>query len=356
VIVIGVDAHKETHTVVAVEEGTGRVLGELTVEAREPGLVRLMRFAERHTDDGRVWAVEDCRHVSGGLERFMLRAGETVIRVPPKLMADARRGARTFGKSDSIDALAVARAGLREPDLPRARLAGPERDIALLVDYRGELVTESTRLQSRVRWLLHDLDPDLVPADRGLRNEGVLRPLSMKLARREQSAHVRVCRDQIKRLRELTRQIKQLERDLAPLVVKHGAPLLEIVGCGLITAAKLLAEIEHIDRFRTDAQLAIYAGAAPLDASSGKQRRHRLNRTGNRQLNSALHVIALTQARIHPGARDYIARRRSEGKTSAEAIRALKRHLARVIFRVFKAMQTAAPIPDQTITPTISLT
>ena len=178
----------------------------------------------------------------------------------------------------------------------------------------------------------------------------------MKLARREQSAHVRVCRDQIKRLRELTRQIKQLERDLAPLVAKHGAPLLEIAGCGLVTAAKLLAEIEHIDRFQTDAQLAIYAGAAPLDASSGKQRRHRLNRTGNRQLNSALHVIALTQARIHPGARDYIARRRSEGKTSSEAIRALKRHLARVIFRVFKAMQAAAPIPDQTITPTISLT
>ena len=318
--------------------------------------MKLLRFAERHTDSGRVWAVEDCRHVSGGLERFLLRAGETVIRVPPKLMANARRGARTFAKSDSIDALAVARAWLREPELPQARLAGPEREIALLIDYRADLVDESRRLQTRVRWLLHDLDPELAPADRGLRNEGVLRPLALKLARREQTAQVRVCRDRIRRLRELTRQIKQLERELAPLVAKHGAPLLEIAGCGLVTAARLLAEIGHIDRFNTDAQLAIYAGAAPLDASSGKQRRHRLNRTGNRQLNSALHVIALTQVRIHPGARDYIARRRSEGKTSAEAIRALKRHLARGIFRVFKAMAAAAPTPDQTITPTISLT
>jgi transposase len=361
VIVIGVDAHKENHTVVAVEQGTGRLIAELSAEAREPGFVRLLGFADRHGDGARVWAVEDCRHVSGGLERFLLRAGETMVRVPPKMMAGERRAARTFGKSDAIDALAVARAYLREPGLPVARLDGPEREIALLVDYRADLVAESTRLQTRVRWLLHDLDPTLAPACRGLRNEGVLVALARRLARREQSVQVRVCRDRVRRLRELTRQIKQLERELAPLVARHGAPLLDIPGCGVVTAARLLGEIGQIDRFRTDAQLAIYAGAAPLDASSGKQRRHRLNRTGNRQLNSALHVIALTQARIHPGAREYLARRRTEGKTAAEAIRALKRHLARMIFRIFKAIaRTAAaagsPTPNQTPTLTQSLT
>ena len=254
-IVIGVDAHKQTHTVVAIEETTGRLLAELTVEARESGFLRLLRFAECHGDGERVWAVEDCRHVSGGLERFLLRAGETVVRVPPKMMAGQRRAARTYAKSDAIDALAVARAWLREPDLPRARLAGPEREIALLVDYRADLVAESTRLQSRVRWLLHDLDPALAPADRGLRNEGVLVLLARRLARREQSAQVRVCRDRVRRLRELARQIKQLERELAPLVARHGAPLLEITGCGTVTAARLLAEVGQIDRFRTDAQL-----------------------------------------------------------------------------------------------------
>src|SRR4051794_38544272 len=117
------------------------------------------------------------------------------------------------------------------------------------------------------------------------------------------------------------------------MVRRHAPQLLAIPGVGILTAARLIAEIADIDRFRTDAQLAIYAGAAPLDASSGKQVRHRLNRTGNRQLNSALHVIALTQARIYAPAREYLQRRRSEGKTASEAIRALKRHLARMIFR-----------------------
>jgi transposase len=252
VIVFGVDARKATHTVVAVEQGTGRLLGELTAQAREPGFLRLLKFADRHGGE-RAWAIEDCRHVSGGLERFLLRAGETVVRVPPKMIASERRAARTFSKSDAIDALAVARAFSREPDLPLARLDGPEREIAHLVDYRADLVAESTRLQSRVRWLLHDLDPALSPADRGLRNEGVLATVARRLGRREQTAHVRVCRERIKRLRELTRQIKTLERELAPLVAEHGAPLLQIPGCGLVTAARLLAEIGHVERFKTDA-------------------------------------------------------------------------------------------------------
>ena len=359
-IVIGVDAHKATHTVVCVNGATGEQLGELTAEAAVDGQKALLRLAERHgADDGRVWAIEDCRHVSGALERFLLRSGETVLRVPPKMMAGERKAARSYGKSDSIDALAIARAALREPDLPRARLAGPEREIALLVDYRADLVAESTRLQGRLRWLLHDLDPGLEPAARGLSNDGVLVKLTRRLARLEPTVQARICRELVRRLRELWRQIKTIEADLLPLVRRHGAELLAIPGCGTITAARLIAEIAGIERFGTDAQLALYAGAAPLDASSGKQRRHRLNRTGNRQLNSALYTIALTQIRIHPPAKAYYARRRAEGKTTTETIRALKRHLARHIFHLLKriaAANTQPPLPNQPSPPPDLLT
>jgi transposase len=339
VIVIGVDAHKHTHTVVAVDVA-GRQLDELTVEAGEDGHQQLLRFAAR-LDIERLWAVEDCRHVTGALERLLLRSGQTVVRVPPKMMAGQRKSARTYGKSDPIDALAVARAALREPDLPKARLAGPEREIALVLDFRAHLVSESTRMQSRLRWLLHDLDTAIVPASRALSNRGVLLLVGRRLARREQTVQVTVCREMTRVLLELVKRINALEAQLRPMVRRHAAGLLAIPGVGVLTAARLIADVADIDRFKTDAQLALYAGAAPLDASSGRQLRHRLNRTGNRQLNSALHVIALTQIRIYAPARGYLARRRSEGKTTTEAIRALKRHLARMIFRIFKALQAA---------------
>jgi transposase len=344
VIVIGVDAHSQTHTAAAVDRVTGQRLAVLEVRARAVGHERLLVWG-RELGDGRVWAIEDCRNLSGGLERMLLAAGERVLRVPPK-MAASRKSVRSFGKSDAIDALAVARAVLREPDLPRARMAGPEREIALLVDFRAEMVVESTRLQSRLRWLLHDIDPVLEPAARGLANDGVLVRVGRRLALREQTAEVRISRELVRRLRDLCRQIKQIARELRPLVQAHGPALLAIPGCGVITAARLLAEIAGVERFQTDAQLALYAGVAPLEASSGKRRRYRLNRRGNRRLNSALYVIALTQARIHPPAREYLARRRQEGKSTAEAIRALKRHRIRHIFRVLTAaarLATTAP-------------
>ena len=156
-VVIGVDAHKRTHTASAVEEATGRALGDVTVPADGDGHLRLLEFARGHSEQ-RLWAVENCRHVSGALERFLLGAGETVLRVPPNMMSGARKSERTRGKSDPIDATAVAGAAIRQPDLPRVFLAGPEREIALLVGHRAHLVHERTRLSKRLRWLLHDLD------------------------------------------------------------------------------------------------------------------------------------------------------------------------------------------------------
>jgi transposase len=343
VVVIGIDAHMRSHTAAVVDAGTGRKLAELTVPADEFGHAKLRALAERFGSE-REWAIEDCRNLSRRLERALLEAGERVIRVPPKLMAGQRKTERTFGKSDSIDALAIARAALREGDLPVARLDGPEREIALLVNYRASLVVERTRMQARVRWLLFDLDPGLNPPGRSLDLLSTIDRLRRRLATQPPGVLVRVIREQLARIRELTVQINRVERELRPLVRRHAGALLALPGVGTINAARLIAEVADVSRFRTEAQLALYAGAAPLDASSGRQRRHRLNRSGNRQLNAALHMIALTQIRVHAPAREYIARRRAEGKSGREAVRALKRHLIRTIYRLLTLCADREPI------------
>jgi transposase len=147
---------------------------------------------------------------------------------------------------------------------------------------------------------------------------------------------VRIARDLVGRCRSLGRAIGELERELATLTTQTAPALLELPGCGALTAAKLLCEIGPIERFRTDAQLARHGGVAPLEASSGRTRRHRLDRGGNRQLNCALHRIAVTQARMHPPARAYLERKQTEGKSRREAIRCLKRQLARVVFNTLR--------------------
>jgi transposase len=147
-VVLGIDAHKRSHTVVVVDEH-GRQIGAKTIGTATVDHLRLLRWAEQFGPTRR-WAVEDCRHLSRRLERDLLAAGETIARVPPKLMAHVRDSARTSGKSDPIDALAVARAALREPDLPTARLDGPDRDVRLLADYRDTLVSERTRVVNRL--------------------------------------------------------------------------------------------------------------------------------------------------------------------------------------------------------------
>jgi transposase len=293
----------------------------------------------RGLDSERVWAIEDCRHVSGKLERFLLARGERVVRVPPKLMAGRRRGLRQAGKSDPIDALSVARAALEEgiQTLPVATLEGPAREIKLLLDHREDLVCERTRIQNRLRWLLHDRWPELeLPA--GCLDRLVwLDRLAGRLARSPQDADVRVMRHQVRSIKELTREANMLERELLALVRGLQPRLLALPGVGPLTAAKLIAEIAGIDRFRNPAKLARLAGIAPIPASSGNSTRMRLDRGGNRQLNAAVHRIAVTQLRCHQPAKDYIARRTSEGKTKREAIRCLKRHLVRTIFNTMTA-------------------
>jgi transposase len=296
--------------------------------------------------------LEDCRHVSVSLERFLLASGERVVRVPPKLMAGVRRGGRQRGKSDAIDALAVARAALREPTLPVAVLEGASREIRLLLDHREDLVAERTRMQQRLRWHLHELEPELeIPAG-ALDRVSWLRWVTARLAACEQTVQTRICAELVDRITTLTRRERELERELAARVAVDAPALLELPGCGVLTAAKLVGEIAGASRFPSDAQLAMHAGAAPLPASSGKRQRHRLNRSGNRQLNCALHRIAVTQGRCHPPARAYLERKQAEGKTRKEALRCLKRHLARVVYRTL----TNTTTPHTRPAPTPALT
>jgi len=331
-IVIGVDVHKQSVTAVAVDEA-GRMLDERTVLV---GSDELVGWASTLGAE-RLWALEDCRQLTRWLERQLLGGGEELVRVSPKLTVPERRAGRARGKSDPIDALAVARAALRDPDLPRPQLA--ERvywEIKLLVDHRDDLVAERTRTQQRLRWHLHQLDPTFVVPLRMLGRSSHLERVSRWLARREQELQVRLARELVSRCRSLTRAITELERELEQLTAQTAPALLELPGCGAVTAAKLLGEIGPISRFKTDAQLARHSGVAPLEASSGRIQRHRLDRGGNRQLNSALYRIAITQSRYHPDARAYLERKQAEGKSRREAIRCLKRLLVRTVFNTLK--------------------
>ena len=328
-IVIGVDSHKRTHTAVAADEH-GRKLGETTVAATSKGHLDLVRWAARFPD--RRLALEDCRHLSRRLSADLLCAGESVIRVSPKLMAGARRSSREPGKSDPIDALAVARAALREPDLPVATLDGEERELRLLVDHREDLVAERTRAQNRLRWHLHELDPGNEPGPRSLDRGVVLAALEARLAGAPGTV-ARIARELVTRIRELSGTIDALEREIARLVSAVSPTLLALPGCGPLTAAKLVGETAGIGRFRSAAAFARHNGSAPVPVWSGNDERHRLNRKGNRQLNVALHRIAITQMRIDERGRAYIAHRRTAGDTKTEAIRALRRRISDEVFR-----------------------
>ena len=327
-IVIGIDSHKRSHTAVAVD-GTGRKVAERTVGTTSAAHLDLVRWAGRFAD--RTWAVEDCRHLSRRLSTELLVAGEGVVRVPPKLMAGARRSSREPGKSDPIDALAVARAALRE-DLPVASLDGPDREVRLLVDHREDLVAERTRTQNRLRWHLHELDPGKEPPARGLDRAVVLAGLERDLAAAPGIVG-RIARELVVRIRDLTATINELEREIGRLVAGLAPSLLALVGCGPLTAAKLVGETAGIGRFRSKAAFARHNGSAPLPVWSGNTERHRLSRTGNRQLNVALHRIAITQLQREGPGRTYLEQRRAQGNTKTEAIRALRRRISDEVFR-----------------------
>jgi transposase len=336
-IVIGADTHKRTHSLAAVDGATGAVVGEREIGALEAGHLTALRWA-RELDEDRVWAIEDCRHVSRRLEQALVAAGERVVRVPPRLMGASRRGEREPGKSDRIDALAVARAVLREgiERFPVAHLDERAMEIRLLADHRDDIVAERTRAQNRLRWHLVELCPDLEAGlpKRSLDRRVQLDRVARALRRLPAGARVRVARELVARIGQLTREANALEAELRALVHAHRPALLAETGCGTLTAATLIGRTAGAERFATDARFARQTGTAPIPASSGNRQRHRLHRGGDRQLNRALHTIAITRARRDPATRAYLDRKIAEGKTHTEAIRCLKRHLARRFHRL----------------------
>jgi hypothetical protein len=223
-VVLGIDAHKRNHTVVAVDDN-GRKLGECTTATTSDDHLTLLTWAERFGPT-RLWAVEDCRHLSRRLEGDLLAAGERIVRVPPKLMAHARDAARSYGKSDPIDALAVARAALREPDLPTAQLDGPSREVRLLINHRENLVHERTRAINRLRWHLHELDPAWEPPARSLWRSKHLDAVLHRLATATGTV-ARLARALVERCRQLTTDIVALDKELEVLVHRLAPALLQ---------------------------------------------------------------------------------------------------------------------------------
>lgn len=337
-VVIGVDAHKRTHTFAVVDE-VGRELGNRTFGASAEGHREALDWARRWPE--RTFALEDCRHLTRRLEGDLLRAGERVLRVPPRLMATARRSGRERGKSDPIDALAVARAALREPGLPVAQLDGEARHVRLLIDHREDLVAERTRIQCRVRWHLHELFPGLEIPPKGLRRLKVIADLERRLKGVEGPV-ASIARELLVRTRELTVRANELEREIARLVRPLAPTLVALPGCGMLSAAKVVGEVAGASRFRSKAAFARWNGTAPIPVWSGNDTRHRLHRGGNRQVNAALHRIALTQWRgIGPG-RDYMLHRIESGDSKTEALRLLRRRLSDEVYRRLRAGEIAS--------------
>lgn len=325
--------HKRTHTFVAVDE-VGRRLGEVTVSADAKGHAKALRWARQQFVGERIWGIEDCRHLSARLERDLLGGGERVVRVPPKLMAQSRASARTRGKSDPIDALAVARAVLREPDLPVAAHDECSRELRLLVDRREDLVGERTRMVNRFRWHLHELDPHLDPSPKSLNRAKTRVEFAEQLGRHD-GLVAELARDILADIDRITETINALERRISHRVEEQAAGLIGLPGCAALTAAKIIGETAGVGRFRSEACYARHAGVAPIPVWSGNTAgRVRMSRAGNRQLNAALHRIAVTQIRLDGAGRRYYRKRLMTGDSPTEALRCLKRRLARVVFHI----------------------
>jgi transposase len=221
-------------------------------------------------------------------------------------------------------------------------LAGPELEVRQLGLHRERLLGQRTWLINELRWQLHDLWPDWEIPDRALRGPVWQTRVAERLRRAEPSVRVRIARDMIRRIRELTRTITALYQELAELVRQIAAHLLAETGLGVLIAVKLIGEIAGIDRFTSDAQLARISGCAPIPVSSGRTDRHRLDPGGNRQLNHAIHMLALAKILHDPQTAAYIAKQRANGKTTREAIRNLKRHLLR---RVYHLLADPSQVP-----------
>ena len=329
--VVGMDVHKDTIAAAALDE-RGREQAVASFDNTDQGHEKLLGWVEELGDVERL-GMEASGGIAHQLGRRLAAAGHVVVQVQPRLSAREAKRLRTRGKSDPTDALAIARVVLREPTLPLVQAEGTHEDLKLLVDYREQLWNERTRTANRLHADLAISRPGYQRLiGRSLTSAAALRRAA-ELVEADRTVRGRLARRRIERLMALDDEIRQLERELKALVAATGTSLTEICGVSALVAARILGEVGDVRRFPTKASFASANGTAPISASSGRTERHRLNRGGNRRLNRALYIVALTQTRHDPRAVAYLARRRAEGKTAREGLRALKRHLSDVVYQ-----------------------
>jgi transposase len=333
-VTIGVDTHTETLAASAIDDA-GRELGARTFRNDRSGHQQLLRWA-RAFDADRRFGIEGSGSYGAALARVLSAADETVVEVPAILTQRERRHLRGAGKSDPGDALAIARIALREPGLGPAKREGLAADLKLLVDARDQRVFERTRAANRLHAYLVVIEPGAAAQIGNVKAAKHL-AAARRLVARSSGTRAELARSEWRRVRVLTVEIEDLERQIRDLVVASGSRLPAIKGLAEITAAKILGETGDPRRFRSSPAFAAVTGTAPIPASSGKTTRHRLNRGGNRQLNRAIHTVAVVQAKSDERAKAYVERRMAEGKSRLEALRCLKRHLADVIYRTMLA-------------------
>jgi transposase len=338
--VVGVDPHRDTHALAIVQTTTGAALFEVQVTASERGYQQALRLAEREAPARRAWAIEGTGSYGAGLARFLQARGEQVLEV-----SRMRRERRSHAKSDPLDALRAARSVLSEAELASPRAAGEREALrALMVARAGALAAKKAGL-CQLRALIVTCPEPLRAELRALTRARLLRRLAAVRPDRHQDAELRgtllALRALARRVQALTVEERELKREIEALVARLAQPLLEEPGIGPVAAAQVLISWSHRGRFRSEAAFARLAGAAPIPASSGRVLRHRLDPGGDRQLNRALHAVIVSRRKNHPPTISYIERKTREGKSVREAVRCLKRYLARHLFRVLEAASMA---------------
>ena len=347
-VLIGIDPHSRIHVAAAIDQH-GRCMARHEAGASPEQLTELLDWIA--TTGAEKVAVEGSKGYGLPLARLLLAAGHTVVDVSSNLTADERKRSRRRGKDDEGDAVAIARIALREPDLPTMDQAHLDADLKLLVDARDQLVQEEARVRNRLHALLLVMTPGYQQITGPLNSRPAFaraRSLALK-ARKTDPMRAKLALAATRRLNALRAEQAGLEGDISSeLARRQPTHLQAIPGVGPLVAAKILGEVRDVRHYVSAPALAAHAGVAPIPASSGNTQRHRLARGGNRQLNRAFFTIAMVQARWHPEARTYLARKRAEGKNGAEARRCLKRHLANVVYRALIA--DLQPPKDQTPT------
>jgi transposase len=335
-VVIGVDTHVHTHSAAAVDARTGGVLDEITVEATADGYAQLVEFADEYAAL-RAWAIEGTGGHGAGLTRHLERGQEVVIELDRPERAQRRHGA----KSDPLDAIRAAREALARPRLGGPRSGGDRQALSVLLAARRSAVNAATDAQRQVFSLVIAAPEPIRERFRGQKLPAMIRTAAALRVHSswdvETATTVTVLRSLARRARSLTEEAAEHEKAIRAIVRSWRPDLLEQLGVGPIVAATVLCAWSHAGRIHSEAAFAMLAGVAPIPANSGQvTTRYRLNRYGDRQLNRALHTITLCRIRYHQPTRDYVDRRTSEGKTTREIKRCLKRYIARDLYRLLE--------------------